>query len=348
MAKLKYTYVVRRRLADGSWKEYWRFRRGDRNSPLPGQPGDAEFFAAYAAILDQEDRVAEKKQAERHTFDWLCDTYLASAEFKALAASTQTDYQRTIDERLKPVLGPERYDSVKRSTVKKIRDSYADQPRTAHKVKQMVSRLYSWAEECDYLPSGFINPALGIRKLKVKAKHIEVWSEEEIVLFLAHAPDRLRTVVLLALYTGQRAEDVATMDWKQVQGLDSDRPMIRVRQSKTDQMLTVPCHSVLRDHLKRIKTTFGGPIARGINGRPTNANALSSAIGRAVADIDAMPTRSLHGLRYAAAGRLEQVGCTVVEITSIIGHRTYQMAMQYMSQRRAAEAAGRKAEELRA
>ena len=348
MAKLKYTYVVRRRLSDGSWKEYWRFRRGDRNSPLPGQPGDPEFFAAYAAILEQEDRVAERKEAEKHTFDWLCDRYLASEEFKALSASTQTDYQRTIDERLRPVLGPERYDSIKRSTIKKVRDSYASQQRTAHKVKQMASRLYSWAEEEDLLPANFINPAAGIKKLKGKAKHIEVWSDEEIALFLAHAPERLRTVVLVALFTGQRAEDIATMDWKQVQGLDSDRPMIRVRQSKTDQMLTIACHPQLRDHLKKIKTTFGGPIARGINGRPTNANALSSAIGRAVGDIDGMPSRSLHGLRYAAAGRLEAVGCTVVEITSIIGHRTYQMAMQYMSQRRNAEAAGRKAEELRA
>lgn len=344
MGKPKYTYKVRRRLADGQWKDYWRFRRGDRNSPLPGQPGDAEFYAAYAAILAQEDCIAEKREAERHTFDWLCDSYVASAEFNALAASTQTDYQRTIDERLKPVLGPERFDALKRTTVKKVRDSYASQPRTSHKIKQMVSRLYSWAEENDLLPAGFVNPAMGIKKLKVKTKHIEVWSDEEIALFLAKGPERVCTAVLLALYTGQRAEDVATMDWKQVQGLDSDNPMIRVRQSKTDQMLTIPCHSTLKTHLKKIKTTFGGPIVRGTNGRPTNANALSSAIGRAVADIAEMPQRSLHGLRYASAGKLEAVGCTVVEITSIIGHRTYQMAMQYMSQRRAAEAAGRKME----
>ena len=40
--------------------------------------------------------------------------------------------------------------------------------------------------------------------------------------------------------------------------------------------------------------------------------------------------------RYANRGF---AGCSVVEITSVIGHRTYQMAMQYISQRRAARAA---------
>ncbi|OWV34381.1 hypothetical protein B5C34_13550 [Pacificimonas flava] len=52
-----------------------------------------------------------------------------------------------------------------------------------------------------------------------------------------------------------------------------------------------------------------------------------------------MPDRSMHGLRYAAAGRLEAAGCTVVECTSVLGHRAYQMALKYMAQRRSSEAA---------
>lgn len=65
----------------------------------------------------------------------------------------------------------------------------------------------------------------------------------------------------------------------------------------------------------------------------------------AVRKIEGMPHRSLHGLRYAAAGMLEDAGCTMVEISSIIGHRTYQMAMKYARQRKDAEAAIRRIEQ---
>ena len=336
---LPYTYRSRKRLApaaDGTarFKDYWRFRWNGCDTPLPGAPGDPAFHARYAALLAVERAVAAPKpEPPRHSFAWLCDRYLASAEFGALAASTQLDYRRTIERHLRPALGPERFDSIDRKSIKLVRDALRAQPRTAHKIKQMASRLYSWAGEDDLVEEGF-NPAAKIRRLKARVRHIEVWSDEEVALFLARCPAFLVTPVLLALYTGQRAEDVATMEWSQVQG-----DVLRVRQSKTGEMVTIPCHKVLRDRLKAIRTEFGGRIVRTAAGKPTTAHALAAAIGRAVATIDAMPARSMHGLRYAAAGAMEQAGCSVVQISSILGHRTYQVAMQYIRQRRDAQAA---------
>lgn len=339
--ELPYTNVIRRKLANGQWKDYWRFRKGERNSALPGKPGDPEFHARYSEILAQEERIDQDRTKARHTFGWLCDQYLASVEYGALAPSTQTDYRRTIDERLVPVLGMERFDALKRPTVKLLRDTVTAEhsPRTGHKVKQMVSRLYSWADEQDLLPAGFINPAAGIRKVKAKAKPITIWSDEEAALFLKHCEPFMKTPVMLALYTGQRREDLVRMNWSDYQG-----GIIRVRQNKTDEPLDIPCHPELRKHLDAVKTKFGGAIVRTQAGKPMNAGMLSAALQRAVAAIDNMPSRSWHGLRYASAGRMEAAGCTVVQISSIIGHRTYEMAMKYARQRRDAEAAIRQME----
>src|SRR3546814_16408984 len=77
----------------------------------------------------------------------------------------------------------------------------------------------------------------------------------------------------------------------------------------------IPCHKDLRAHLEGLSARFG-PIIRAADGKTLNANALSSAMNRAVAAIDNMPHRTLHGLRYASAGRMEEAGCSVVEITS--------------------------------
>jgi integrase len=340
---LPYTYCSRKRLKGGV-REYWRFRRDEIDAKLPGDPRtDTPAMRRYADLMDQADRRAQPAvEPGRQTFEWLARRYLGSTEFRQLADATQADYTRVIEERLIPALGPERYDCLTRSAIKLVRDAVIAAglaTRTANKIKQIASLLYSWAEEDDLLPEGFVNPGKRLKKLKGAGKPIEIWSEEEIALFLGACEPAMRTCVLLALHTGQRAADVAAMEWTDYQAPEGKPAMIRVRQAKTGEPLVIPCHPRLRRHLEMIRTRFGGRILRGADGRQTNANALSSAMGRAVAAIEGMPARSLHGLRYAAAGELEAAGCTVVQISAIVGHRTYQMAMKYARQRSDAEAA---------
>ena len=326
VAKIPYTYVVRK-----NGREYWRFRRAGLHTSLPGKPGDTEFHAEYARLLS----IGAQAPAAvpNDSMAALIRAYRQSAEFKALRAPTQLDYGKTLD-LLESIMGPEPYRLVTAGMVKAVRDKFAATPRKAHKLKQMASRLYTWGQEEGLVKRGH-NPAGEFKKLKVRATPIIPWSEEEITLFLAHAPTHLKTVVLLALCTGQRAEDVVRMEWPSFQG-----PFVRVVQSKTGEPLDIACHPDLRAHLEAVKTRFSGRIARAASGRPYTANGFAKAIADLGAKIPGWPgNRSPHGLRYAAAGRLEEVGVTPAIASSILGHRTYQMAMKYLAGRRNSEAA---------
>lgn len=323
VANLPYTYLAKGR--------YWRFRRGDFDVSLPGQPGEARYHEAYSAFLAQSER--KQEEPDRASFAWLVKRYKASVEFKALRAPTQLDYERTLD-LIVHELGDQPYKFTTRAMIKAVRDDYAVTPRKAHKIQQMISRLYSWADESDLVPEG-LNPTEKLKKLKSRAKMITPWSEHEIALVLAKATGHLKTAILLCLYTGQRAEDVVTMEWSAFQG-----DFIRVVQSKTNEPLDIACHPVLRAHLTSVRTRFGGRIVRNAQGKPWTANGFAQALRGLVESIPEMPKgRSPHGLRYAAAGRLEEAGCTIVEATSILGHRTYQMAMQYLAGRKASQSA---------
>jgi integrase len=326
-----FTYVVKGR--------YWRFRRGGLKAPLPGKPGQAIFAAEYARLLALSERKPDKP--DESSLAWLIGQYRASAEFAALRAPTQLDYGKTLDLIEADALASEPFGLITGPMVKAVRDEYAGTPRKAHKIKQMISRLYTWAQEAQKVAKG-VNPAADFKRLKVREMAIAVWSEEEIRLFLAHAPMHLKTVVLLALCTGQRAEDVVSMDWTDYQGA-----IIRVVQSKTGQPLMIPCHKQLREHLDVVRTRFKGKIARAASGRPYSANGFAKAIADCAAKIPSWPdSRSPHGLRYAAAARLEEAGVGPAIASMIMGHRTYAMAMKYLSARREAEAAMRRVEEL--
>lgn len=320
----KFTYVVKGR--------YWRFRRGELKAPLPGKPGQAIFAAEYARLLALSECAPDKP--DETSLARLIDRYRESAEFMALRPPTQLDYGRTLDALKTDALANEPYKLITGPMVKAVRDEYRRTPRKAHKLKQMVSRLYTWAQEESLVPQGY-NPASNFKRLKVRQKAISPWSEEEIALFLAHCPAELKTPFLLALCTGQRAEDAVTMEWSAYQGA-----FVRVRQSKTGEPLDIACHPTLRAHLDEIRTSFGGRIARTALKRPYSANGFAQHIRRVAEKIPDFPKdRSPHGLRYAAAGRLEEAGVTPMEASSILGHRTYQMAMKYLSQRkRSAEA----------
>lgn len=328
---IPFTYTVKGR--------YWRFRRGNLKAALPGKPGDASFHAEYARLVAlSEQRLADQ---DSQSLAWLTEQYRASAEFAALRPSTRLDYDRTL-RLIASEMGDQPFALTTPKMVKAVRDAYAATARTAHKFKQMMSRLYTWAAEEGLVAHG-LNPAAPIRRLKVHAKPIEVWSEDEIARFLRGAPRWLQTPIMLALYTGQRREDVVRMVWADYQG-----GFIRVRQSKTGEPLDIKCHADLCEHLDAIRTGFGGPIARTAKGRPFTPNGLSQAVRRQVDAMENMPrNRSMHGLRYAAAARLDEAGCSFAEAVAVLGHRTYQMAHRYMAQRRNSEAANARRERSR-
>jgi integrase len=330
---LLYTYIAKGR--------YWRFRHkltGD--VALPHVRGlHWSLQKNHAELLDIVERRAAVKPASTKSFAWLIKKYRNSPEFEALANETQRDYGRTLD-LLNDALGEEQFAIATKTMLKVVRDAYSSTPRKAHKIKQTLSRLYSWAEEQELVPDG-MNPAATIKKLKRKGgdQEIVVWSDEEIDLFLKACPQHVLTPVLIALYTGQRREDIVNMRWTQFQG-----NIVRVRQSKTTALLDIACHTVLRKHLDGL-TRNGDKICHPAETDEFTANGLSQALRRAVTLTEGMPrNRSMHGLRYAAGSRMQEAGCTVAEIQSVLGHNTYAMAMKYATQRTRAESAAAKME----
>lgn len=317
---------------------YPRFRtRETGDLPLSGPIGSPDFLRDYAALLELRDarrgRAADSGPDPR-SWAHLIDTYLASAEYAALADATQASYDRTCA-LLRDELGDQPFALTTKAMLKAVRDDYAAFPRKAHKIKQMASRLYTFAAECSLVPDGF-NPAAGLKRIQRKGgeQEIIVWSDAEIDWVLAAAPPHVVTTILIALYTGQRRADVAGMRWDQWQG-----DIIRVRTSKTGALLDLACHPVLRSHLERLRGSrkviaMSGEIALSDKGKPFSPDGMSAVVRRVVEKVAAIGgSRSMHGLRYASASRMEEGGATHAEIAEVLGHRTFKMALKYAGQR---------------
>ena len=165
------------------------------------------------------------------------------------------------------------------------------------------------------------NPATGIKKLKMGAGHA-TWPDEAIDRFLSAASPMMALAVKLGLYTGQREGDVLAMSWH-----DYDGVTIQVMQSKTGAKLSIPVHSALKEALDA-QERVSPVILTTATGKPFSGSNFRHQLGRAM-KAAGLVGMTYHGLRYTAAARLADVGCSIKEIASITGHRSLSMIEKY-------------------
>ena len=104
------------------------------------------------------------------------------------------------------------------------------------------------------------NPAEFVERVKKKGGYVRrPFTQEEIRSVLAEADSEWRSMILFALYTGQRLSDVAAFTWAQV---NLEKAEMRFETAKTGRRMIIPVASPLLSNLKllRKKDTGTGPI----------------------------------------------------------------------------------------
>lgn len=170
--------IVKRRLADGTVKEY---------------------------------RYARSGKAKVLTLQHVIDEYHRSPEFQQLARRSKVIYERALG-MMEPFYAVAITD-IKRRTVIGHRDLYADKPALANQLLMVWGIVLKFAVEREYIP---FHPALRIKQLKTG--EFARWPDSAIEHAMATLPEHLRRAVVVALYTGQRAGDCIAMQWADYDG----------------------------------------------------------------------------------------------------------------------------------
>lgn len=223
-----------------------------------------------------------------------------------------------------------------RAKLKRKPPKVSDGARTADLFKATLSAMMSWAQEAKLVD---LSPVERLRRLRRKGnveEHIG-WTEYQIEFALNHAPRRIRDGVVIGLYVGQRLGDCCKIRLGQCIG-----PIVQLRQSKTGSHLNIIATGPLIDLIARRRGANCPDDPQQLllqdDGQPYSERLFSEHL-RNWLDEQGWEDLSFHGLRYAAGGTLNEAGATVATIISILGHRTYQMALKYLAQREEAKRA---------
>lgn len=292
-SKPKAGRVVRKRLADGTIREYhygsWKPKRRS---------------ARYAA----------------DSMDALLAAFRRSPEFASRAATTRATY--SIYLRVWDQIGHVRVRDVTRRSVLTLRDAIAGSrgPGAANAFARITGALFAWAVDRGWRDH---TPAARIKALP--GGHLTAWTAAQADHAEAKLPANLARAVVLARYTGQRRGDLCALTWAAYDGA-----ALRLRQGKTGAALVIPCHPTLKAALDAWKAERGDAVTILVNGwgRPWKPTALSAAMKRELEKVG-LPGLNVHGLRKLAAAALADAGCTANEIAAVTGHRTLGMVSFY-------------------
>lgn len=283
--------VVKRTLADGSVREY-------RYAPYKAKP----------------------RARPTDTIGALIEAYRSSPEWDALAPNTRTMY--AIYLRVLEKVGHVVAKTVRRRDILTARDIIlrGRGPGAAQGFVRAASALFRWGVKREWIEHSPVTQIEAIGGGELRA-----WTAQEADAAEAGLPERLRRVVILARYTGQRRGDLCAMTWAAFDG-----ETIRVRQQKTGATLVIPCHQRLREELASWRAGAQAvTILTNTLGRPWRPQHLSHELPQALGRIGLPTDLNVHGLRKLAATSLADAGCTPHEIAAITGHRTLAMIQYY-------------------
>lgn len=324
--------TVRKRLADGTIRIYYYHR--PTGTRLPDDPKSAEF----AERLTKLNAGAEGKSGapvDPRSFEALIRLYKAAPEYRQLNEKTKKDYVRYL-EIVRELWGALAVAKLERKHILKLRDRYADKPRTANYLMQVLRRLLNFAIDRGFRTD---NPAQRPGTLRTGPGH-KPWPDWLIQAFRENAEPHVREAMEVLLYTGQRQSDAIAMTVR-----DRQDGGIKVIQEKTGAELWIAEHEDLTAFLEgRPENRKHFLLITTKSGRQWKLDHLRHEFRRTILALDA-DGFTIHGLRHTAGAKLAEAGCTESEIMAILGHVTPEMARHYVrqaNQKRLAKSAMRK------
>jgi integrase len=170
------------------------------------------------------------------------------------------------------------------------------------------------------LPGGL--PTAQVRKpVKPRGRDRRVVESELVKILGATESDELRTIVTLAVETGMRRNEIASLVWEEV---DLKKQTAHLPKTKTDVPRTVPLSRAAIRALKAFGTKKDGRVFT------LQAESMSQAFERACEPHRAnIVDVRFHDLRHEATSRLFEKGLNVMEVAAITGHKTLDMLKRY-------------------
>ncbi len=182
-------------------------------------------------------------------------------------------------------------------------------------LKHMFTIAIQWGETAS-------NPVKKVRLYKAHQQPMRILSFDEEVKLMNASNDNLKPIILTALETGMRKNEILDLKWEQV-NLQEKR--ITVTDTKNKEFRIIPLSSILLKAFEGLKRTGEHVFAKDDGSRALSfRTAFEKAVKRA-----GIPHLRFHDLRHTFGSRAVMSGVDIVTVKELMGHKSIEMTMRY-------------------
>lgn len=306
----------------------------------PSDPEFMEFYYAARAGKSPADLKEERQESDlpKETLDWFVAKYLARLEVEVSAGTksilTLTQRRNILkrccdfpDENEDGRMGALHYD-IGQAGIVHIMECFGAATSQSDNAKKAFSAMYKWAKPKGLMKS---NPAAGIDNMHVNQGGAIPWSAGDVHTFIRRWPIGTTPYLwlMLALCTDLRRSDAVWLGPKQETQIEGRKWLDWQPKKKGSKRVALPMLPPLLDAIEALPVRSTEAYILSKHGRPFKNAAV---MGNAVRDwcLEAgLTNRSQHGVRKAFAELLGEVGCSNLQIMSVMSHTKPQTSAIY-------------------
>jgi integrase len=201
---------------------------------------------------------------------------------------------------------------------------------TWEKYRQILSALFNWCLKRGEVENNPVSdPDF---KIKTQQKIPEIFTKEELRSLFENLDQRdnggfpMATAFRLLAYTGLRLGELMRLEWSNV---DLDNGVIKVVQTKSRKVRSIPIHTELLKSLRELPTASNRYLFDSGENTPLYTETWYWKALNASCKACGIKPRPVHSFRHTFAANLIMKGVDIVTVRDLLGHSDIKTTMIY-------------------
>ena len=198
--------------------------------------------------------------------------------------------------------------------------------RTANHFPRVLKTMFRKAADWELVDESVLKKLIKCKNIKGENKRLRYLSDEEAArLIECCEPSYLRPIVITALNTGMRRNEILKLTWDRV---DLRNRIILLDKTKNHERREIPVngtlHAMLSDTVRNLKTDYLFYDPRTLKPLDRLDRSWHTALRKAkIVDFH------FHDLRHTFASRLVMAGVSLTAVKELLGHKSISMTLRY-------------------
>jgi integrase len=274
-----------------------------------------------------EGKYFDKGQGNKKTFKDMADKYMTEYAIEKPRDSKRRD--QTSLKHLLPVFANKYLSQITPNRINTYKIQRRNEGASAYSINHELAfakHAFNLAiKEWEWIKD---NPFTKVSMEKLPSGRVKYLEQDEFNRLYETCDDILKPIVLIAVNTGMRQDNILSLTWKQV---DLNRGVITLEHTKNGERLCLPMNDkvkILLTELKKVRHINSDYVFHDKTGSKLSASTVQHSFHRACKEAGIQDFR-FHDLRHTFASWLVQSGVDLYTVQKLLGHQTGDMTRRY-------------------